>query len=78
MLPPLRPTLRHFVPCLAPLGHLTAFIRLRFAPPKSFPSETTSYVCSRYMKFCIEIKKEEQIMIKSVWKVVGNFLQFHY
>jgi hypothetical protein len=34
MMPPLRPTLRHFVPCLASLGHLTADKRQNFILPK--------------------------------------------
>jgi len=37
-----RATQRRFVPCLAPLGHLTADKRLRYASPK-LPS-TTSFI----------------------------------
>lgn len=39
-MPPLRPTLRHSVPCLAPLGHLTADKRLCYDSPK-LPSATS-------------------------------------
>ncbi len=37
----LRPTLRHFVPYLASLGHLTVDKRLRYASPKL--SSATSF-----------------------------------
>jgi hypothetical protein len=54
------------------LGHITADIRLRFAPPKCSATPRTSYVRKRYLKDCAlkgdaeygEQRKSERIYAK--------------